>query len=168
MRSTPEPIAANLALLEPKKRRQYSIKNLLSATTLIAIGIVTYTFIYPSKQSSFKPEGVLFNSINGLPACSLYWFYNDEDDLVSGFAAFGRERPILVVSHSQGNFRPNGTGDSIFVPQDGWLYIYGPDKKLHRTEHQLSGIVPMFKKYTVWGETIREDIDRYEWKSAEK
>ena len=137
---------------------------LLALVTVSAIGVALYPLAFPTPTPTFTAEGYLLDSTPSFPKCSIYWFRNKNGKLVSGVAAFGKNKPQIMVSHNDGTIRiPSLQSPKIKIPRDGYLYILGPELEIHRTNAKMKSIASAWQNYAIWAKQLSSEIEQNEW-----
>ena len=103
--------------------RQISLRTALVLIAVFAILVAIYPQVFPKPEPVLKPYGYLIKGTDVSPPCSIYWFRDSDDKVVSGFVAFGENRPQTFISSDHGDIQiPTITQDRIQIPRDGTLY----------------------------------------------
>ena len=144
--------------------RQISLRTILGLVAISAMTVSLYLILFPKPAPVFTPEGYLLDSMASTPPCSIYWFSNENGNIVSGFAAFGETRPQIMVSHNDGTIRiPSLQSPKIKIPRDGYLYILGPELEIHRTNAKMKSIASAWQNYAIWAKQLSSEIEQNEW-----
>ena len=144
--------------------RQISLHTLLGLVAISAMTVSLYLILFPKPAPVFTPEGYLLDSMASTPPCSIYWFSNENGNIVSGFAAFGETRPQIMVSHNNGTISvPSIQSTRIQIPRDGYLYILGQSLEMHKTNAKIAPIAAAWQKYDIWSKPLSNEIEQHSW-----
>lgn len=156
--------SVNLGVIRFMNYRQISLRTLLGLIAFIAILVAVYPFLFPKSAPGFTPEGYLLDSTALSPACSIYWFKNEDGEIVSGVASFGANRPRMMVSHNDGTINvPAKNSPRIRIPRDGRLYILGPGLEIHETDAKIKPIAAAWQNYSTWSKPLLKQIELHAW-----
>ena len=155
---------ADVIPLVPMTYKQFSLQALFGLITVTCIFVCLYLVLAPKQVKTFTPEGYNLKARNKLPQCSVFWFRDSENEIVSGFVAFGDHEQIMVSSfHGDINIPSLGGESRIPIPQDGTLYVLDPSLTLHKTEVDVAKIVAKWRDYDDWASEFGDEIKKHAW-----
>ena len=132
--------------------------------TICAVVASVYILLKPEPQNHVVPHGWTLRATEDLPEGLIYWFTDENDDIVTGLLIFG-DHPTVMISGQHGAYSiPDlGMRDRISLPRDGAIYILSPSNSLVQSKLDLLDTVKNWRDYSSWGKGIRDEIDANTW-----